>query len=311
MCCPSCWEVQHLNELAANNTHADLMSLSPILTRTTVPDVEVKCTTPVLIKRISEELSPILTHSSNVNLSNSPVIGSYSSKKRVRQLRETDEFCLVIEPSSPDNLFSQSSQSLNISNDDISEQSQTSPVKISQICTQATVENSEPIELISSGDEEIKNTNQALSSLNCSSFSVGTDVNSSASTISKKKRYKKNGLAKRLQKCVNYKNSSTAMWLHEQQISKNNHTESDVLLLRVRDFWEECNNFVMHCSYVDINNFCFVIISIENVNRFVPHKNAMFCLYAPYKTKRIEYNAEVLECFCNISRIKMYENTNE
>lgn len=315
ICCSTCWEVQNLNEFSANNTHTDFIPLSPILTRTTVlnDDDEVKCTTPVLIKRLSEELSPVLTHSNINNFSSSPVIGNYSLQKRTKQFASTDDFSLVIEPSSPDNLFSQtSSTSHNISNDENGEQSQSTPIKISQICTQTTVEKPAAIELISSSDDEIKTSNQTFTTSSFDCNSVSTDVNSSTSTvISKKKRYKKNGLAKRLQTCVNYKNSSVAIWLHEQQFAKNQIDIDVVLLLRVCDFWEDCNNFVMHCCYVDKNNFCFVIISIKNANSFVPHKKAIFCLYAPYKTKRIEYNSQVLECYCNISKIKMYETTNE
>lgn len=296
MCCSACCEVQHINELTANNHHTNLTSLSPILPRTAVPD-EVICPSPVLGKRISAEKSPVLTHTRG----SSPVIGSYSFKKRARQSTPTDGFSLVIEPSSPDVLFTPASTSYNISNDDNSDQSQ-SPIKISPILTQ-TVEKYDSIELICSADEVNKSKQIfSVSSSGYNSFSVST------SATTKKKRYKKNGLAKQLQKCISYKNSSIAMWLHEQQFSNHHTSHFVVITLKITEFWEECNNFVMHCSYVSENDSCFAIISINNLNSFVPYKNAKFCLYAPYKTKRIKYNLEEFECFYNISRIKMYVN---
>lgn len=184
-----------------------------------------------------------------------------------------------------------------------------SPFKISQINTQIS-EKCAAIEVISNSEHESNQPSSVSSENNyLISFETVSSANPSITNNKltyKRKRYKKNGLARKLQNCISYKNSSIAMWLHEQQFSRYS-TESctTTLLLQISDFWEEYNNFVIRCINKENDNSCIVLVSINNVNSFKPYKNAKFCLYQPYKTKLIKYNSELLKCFCNISRIKM------
>lgn len=320
MVCSACLEVQHINEYQSTNAkNSPSVSISPTLTRSAAStDDEVIALSPVLGKRFSEETSPILVHGST-----SPVIGNYSLRKRTKQSTPTNCVDLKIEQVSPEVFCTQTSTSYTINNDDNSDQSE-SPLKITQILTQND-EKVTRIELVPSDDESKSSGTKVFSlserlsssecsySISCETTSSGVSDNNTGNTVQsfcKRKRYKKNGLAKRLQKCISYKNSSVAMWLHEQRFSKYS-TENDTShthILRVTDFWEECNNFVMYCNSILENNGensdCIVIIGINNINGFVPYKNTKFFLYTPYITKLINYNSKLLKCFCNISRIK-------
>lgn len=108
------------------------------------------------------------------------------------------------------------------------------------------------------------------------------------------------------------------MWLHEQQFNKY-CAEYDTLpsyRMKIEDFWEEYGNLVVYCSYTYENieagiceeesDFCVAIINTNIVNNFVPIKNRVFCLYMPYRVKLVRYKSALLKCFCDISRISMY-----
>lgn len=323
-CCTSCLEVEYINENAEVSTSNNCTVISPILTRAAVP--EVTYPSPVLNKYKCEETkSPVLTRTC---ISSSPVIGNYSFRKRAKLSRTTKFNATTIESSSPDIFLTQGSAvHINNDDDDDSREQSPSPIKISQICSQ-NVEKCNTIELIDSEDEiknyQVFSSSKSLSSSSYS-YSINSEFISSASDnntgtvctkVFKRKRYKKKGLAKQLQKCITYKNSSVAMWLHEQQFNKY-HTDCDAThthILRIKEFWEDCGNFVLYCDYVlnkDNNDFCFVIISINNIISFVPYTNAKFYLYPPYITKVVEYNSKCLKCFCNTFRIKLYESKNE
>lgn len=309
---------------------SNVQNVSPVLSR---QSPEVTYLSPILSKRLSPEQSPVLN---KISITKSPIIGNYSSfRKRKRELTPPESATLTIEHSSPDSLFSQVSTSYYDINND-RERSE-SPCNISQMYTPCS-QRLHQIEIVSSDDEtntptslvskrlftnptedsvsiepvcsddEMKDSLISFSDCSCSLSSASDNL---VVKNIKRKRYKKNGLARRLQKCITEKNSSTAMWLHEQQFSKYCSDFDKSFLLKINDFSMEYSNFVIHCSNEEDNDSCIVIIHVNNVSSFVPCKNAKFRLYPPYITKQVNYNSELLKVFCNVSRIKMCDATDQ
>lgn len=332
LCCSSCWEVQHINNciLTVSNNEAPLMS-------------------PTLINRptpISPQISPLLTQLESPvlgrrtpsftetykNTDESPVIGSYTTRKRARETISTDSDIPKIEAVSPDILSTQMTIcTYNINSDNDCPSASQSPIKISQMTTQNS-EKFDPIELIFSNDDsendEINSVLRESPPLNYSfpdstaiAHSTYSSTIESSCKTTKKKRYKKKGLASILQKCIKNKSCSTAIWLHEQQFNKYGTDTLPTQIMNIDDFWEEYSNFVLRCSYIFKNDTevisgvesdsCIVILHTSLINSFVPCKNKKFCLYTPYTIKFIRYNTKLLKCFCNVSRFKMYEPEKE
>lgn len=352
-CCSSCWEVQHIynHSLTPNiNTLPAQTTPSPrIFTPEQMSPTLTYIKSPVLGTTTPQKHPPGSARLSTVeSITASPVIGNYISRKRAKQFKPTNSDFVEIRRMSPD-IFSSQMSSFSITDHSSPPQSQ---FKISQVITQDASEMFNSIELIptQNGAEDsetilLQNSIEPVSSQNfknSSSMSISENCSCSGQMVSvpglssnnncsnrnpysvqnlpRKKRYAKNGLARKLQKCLKTKMASDAMWMYEKQLNKY-CTEYDLTpthMMNIKEAWEECGNFVLFCSCSSENgenetdkqesDDCLVIVGNNLKNSLNPCKNVRFHLYKPHKIKVVRYRSELLRCFYCVSRVTMYES---
>lgn len=271
-----------------------------------------------------DKCSPTLTKESNSLFNTSPVIGK---KRNLAQLRKTkrnfnrvksdnsvaskgsttseNEFRIETEENSPDLFSSQSTY--NIDNCSQSPE-QKNQVNISPIESQKPA-HIRILPFPSQDSTEISTSIPSSSSITSkSSDSLYHEV------VPKKKRYKKNGFAYRLQKCLRKQKSSVGIWHHEHYLNKCDSSVVDKCIkLKVTEISTEFGSVVLVCNFLDNcvknadqnTNSCIVIIGHNNVVNTSFKPKCIFKLYEPYNSKRMKYKDEDVLCYYNVSKVLM------
>lgn len=272
-----------------------------------------------------DQCSPTLTKETNSLFTTSPVIGKTRNLARLRKIKRNfsriksdnsvaskgsttsqNEFRIETEENSPD-LFSSVSQSTyNIDN------CSQSPEQKNQINI-SPVESQKPANICilpfpSQDSTEISTSIPSSNSITSKSSSDSLYYE----VVPKKKRYKKNGLAYRLQKCLRKQKSSVGIWHHEHYLNKGDFSVSDKCVkLKVNEMSNEYGSVVLKCNYLDDcsentdpnTNSCTVIIGHNNVVNTTFKPNCIFKLYEPYQCKRVKCKEGEFITYYNVCKL--------
>lgn len=106
----------------------------------------------------------------------------------------------------------------------------------------------------------------------------------------KKVKYKKDGLAFRLNALLKKQNASNSLWFHERYLAANSNfivPREDFIAFRIQNV-----SFKYGCYLLDVldisNELCFVFINNSYVKSNTVAKDAIFKLYRPYKMLQFE-----------------------
>lgn len=106
----------------------------------------------------------------------------------------------------------------------------------------------------------------------------------------KKVKYKKDGLAFRLNALLKKQNASNSLWFHERYLAANSNfivPREDFIAFRIQNVSFKYGCYLL--DVLDINNeFCLVFINNSYVKSNTMAKRAIFKLYRPYKMLQFE-----------------------
>lgn len=120
----------------------------------------------------------------------------------------------------------------------------------------------------------------------------------------RRKRYKKNGLAKQLQRCLKHNEASISIWKHELYLNKNHF--KDMICLEVTIMHKEFQNTIFECTLSNVNSnnnnsTCVVVLSNSILNTDTCPNELK--LYKPYSESIINWCGRNVDCYYNICRI--------
>lgn len=309
-----------LKKLKTKYNNSSLNWIKPAVTETFLENKQRSPDeSPVISSCAAQEMSPVLSESTSSEVANesSPVIGKRRLLKRMRsKFKKSSK--LKFE-SSPDIFESQSSLIIEndspeflVSNGDISpikslDIHDISSQKSTQTDLQRSLESIYPFPSQHSSQITRYDSTESNNSNNSLYYQPG----------SKRKRYKKDGLAFQLQNVLHLKKSKNSIWKHELYMKRVSNVEGMIqfLVLKVK---KEYGKVVLNCSEIvkktervvfsdsllsaEHENFMLVLISgTENIN-FMERNT--YKLYPPYEAKMVLYNnSKEVICYYNVSKI--------